>query len=201
MSSENAITGQIPDSDILQRAVTIMATTPGELSTPSPPHTNTSSHSHPITGASPEQTTTTIIIVVIVVLVVVVLAVIAIMLVSGALYWRKHKRPQTEETHEYDIVGTVPPPLPQPRVQLGENVAYHHAAMASHTDEGSAYEAVDKYEVPTAENIAYETADRSAEYGVPTADYIAYDSVDRPAEYEVPTVQNIAYEKSRAVMP
>ena len=119
----------------------------------------------------------------VIVVLVVVLAVIAILLVSGAFYWRKHKSPKTEETHEYDTVGIVPPPLPHPRVQLGENVAYH-AAMASHTGkEDSAYETVDKYEVPTAENIAYETVDKSAEYGVPTAENIAYDSVDRPADY------------------
>ena len=87
---------------------------------------------------------------------------VMIVLVGLVVYYRRKikKSTTTEVTPQYEI---VPPPLPHPRVQLGENVAYHHTAMASHTGkEDSGYENVDLHKstateckVPMVANAAY----------------------------------------------
>ena len=113
-----------------------------------------------------------------VILIVVVMGTVVVALVL--YYQRKIKKSsQTEINPEYAIVNPVPPPLPHPRVQFGENVAYH-AAVESSIDEHD-YEAVDR--------------DAESEYEVPTAENITYESVDKSVEYEVPIVENIAYGK------
>ena len=110
------------------------------------------------------------------ILIVVVMGTVVVALVL--YYQRKIKKSsQTEITPEYAIVNPVPPPLPQPRVQFGENVAYHAAVESS----------IDEHD--------YEAVDRDAEYEVPTAENIAYESVDKSVEYEMPIVENIAYGK------